>query len=438
MNIILIKAVQLILSLSILVIIHECGHFFFAKIFKVRVEKFYLFFNPWFSLFKYKPKWSETEYGVGWVPLGGYVKISGMIDESMDKEALAQPPQPWEFRIKPAWQRLLIMVGGVLMNFILAFLIYSMVVFAWGEGYLPVKNVKMGYAFNTMAQNAGFQNGDIPLTADGVTIERIDTKTLFAIAEAKEVTVLRKGEIVAIQLAADFEKVLFEKEYPFIALYPFVIKQIVGNPAKNAGLQVGDSLVGINGEENLSAPEIQKLLAENAEKEITIDLYRKNQLLSIPITPNESGKINVGIKSPSDIYETVRVKYNFISAFPAGIKIGLKTIESYLSQFKYLFSKEGAKSLGGFGAIGNLFPERWNWADFWYMTALLSIILGVMNLLPIPALDGGHVMFLLYEVVSGRKPNEKLMEYAQIAGMIFLLLLVLYANGNDIFRFLNK
>ncbi|MDR3219035.1 MAG: RIP metalloprotease RseP [Dysgonamonadaceae bacterium] len=438
MDIILIKAVQLILSLSILVIIHECGHFFFAKIFKVRVEKFYLFFNPWFSLFKYKPKWSETEYGVGWVPLGGYVKISGMIDESMDKEALAQPPQPWEFRTKSAWQRLLIMVGGVLMNFILAFLIYSMMVFAWGEEYVPVQNVKMGYAFNAMTQNAGFRNGDIPLTADGMPIERMDTKTLLAIVEAKEVTVLRNGEIVAIQLPANFKKVVFEEDPNFIELYPFVIQQIVGNPAKDAGLQVGDSLIGINGVENLSAPEIHKLLAENKEKNITLNLYRENQLLSVPITPNASGKINVGMKSHYDIYETVRVKYNFITAFPAGIKIGIKTIKSYLSQFKYIFSKEGAKSVGGFGAIGNLFPERWNWAAFWNMTAFLSIILGVMNLLPIPALDGGHVMFLLYEVVSGRKPNEKLMEYAQITGMIFLLALLLYANGNDIFRFLSK
>ncbi|GHT11306.1 zinc metalloprotease [Bacteroidia bacterium] len=439
METILIKVVQLVLSLSILVIIHECGHFFLAKIFKVRVEKFYLFFNPWFSLFKFKPKGSDTEYGVGWLPLGGYVKISGMIDESMDKEAMAQPPKPWEFRIKPAWQRLLIMVGGVLMNFILAFFIYAMMVYAWGEEYLPIQNVKMGYTYNELTLKAGFQNGDIPLTADGVSLERLDSKTLLKLVDAKEVTVLRDGEVVTIQLPADFNKIVFEESSNFEVRYPFVIQDVSGrSPAQAAGLEAGDSIVGANGDRTMSVYEVQKVLAENKAKEITLEVYRGAQSLSIAITPNESGKIGVAMKSPYKIYETVRVKYNFFTALPAGIKIGIKTIESYLGQFKYIFSKDGAKSLGGFGAIGNLFPPIWYWPDFWSTTAFLSIILGVMNLLPIPALDGGHVMFLLYEVVSGRKPNDKFMEYAQMAGMIFLLLLLLYANGNDIFRFLGK
>jgi regulator of sigma E protease len=439
METVLIKTVQLILSLSILVIVHEFGHFILAKIFKVRIEKFYLFFDPWFSLYKFKPKNSETEYGIGWLPLGGYVKISGMIDESMDKEAMAQPPKPWEFRIKPAWQRLLIMVGGVVMNFILAFFIYAMVVFAWGKEYLPMQNVKMGYSYNETAQNAGFRDGDIPLSADGVALERMDSKTLFAIVEAKEVSVLRNGEKVNIQLPADFKKIVFDEEHPFTERYPFVAAGVsAGLPAQKAGMEEGDSIVGANGNLTMSANEIIKVLEANKEQPIILNVYRANQLIEIPVTPNESGKIGVMQKSPYKIYETIRVKYNFFSAFPAGVGIGIETISSYLGQFKYLFSKEGAKGLGGFGAIGNLFPAAWSWLDFWLMTAFLSIILGIMNILPIPALDGGHVLFLIYEVVSRRKPNEKFMEYAQMAGMALLLLLLVYANGNDLFRFLNK
>jgi len=439
MDTILIKAAQLFLSLSILVIIHECGHFFFARIFKVRVEKFYLFFNPWFSLYKYKPQGSETEYGIGWLPLGGYVKISGMLDESMDKEALAQPPQPWEFRVKPAWQRLLIMIGGVLMNFILAFFIYSMIAYAWGEEFLPIKNVKMGYTFNEATLKAGFQNGDIPLTADNVPLEFRDGKTLFSIVSAKEVTVLRNGEEITIHLPADFNKIIFEKEANFLERFPFVVKDVVnGSPALKAGLMDGDSIVGVNETMNLTTPEIQKTLVENKEKEIELAIYRNNQLLSIPITPDGFGKIGVVLKPINEFYETIQVHYSFFTSIPAGVRIGVNTIKMYLGQFKFIFSKEGAKNLGGFGAIGNLFPAKWDWTDFWQMTALLSIILGVMNIIPIPALDGGHVMFLLYEVVTGRKPNDKFMEYAQITGMILIIALLLYANGNDLFRWLSS
>jgi len=440
METVLIKAAQLFLSLSILVIIHECGHFFFARLFKVRVEKFYLFFNPWFSLFKFKPRGSETEYGVGWLPLGGYVKIAGMLDESMDKEALAQPPKPWEFRIKPAWQRLLIMVGGVMMNFILAFFIYSIIAYSWGETFLPMKNVKMGYAFNEYAKKAGFQNGDIPISADDVSLEFLDFKTILSIVEAKKVTVLRDEEVVTINLPADFKNAVFEDESFMLARFPFVINTISnGGHAGKAGLIDGDSIVGVNESLNLSVPEIQKFLAENKGKEINLSFFRDNQLLSLPVVPDESGKLGVLLKySPNQVYETIRVQYNFFTAIPAGIRIGANTIKAYLSQFKFIFSKEGAKNLGGFGAIGNLFPSKWHWPSFWEMTAFLSIILAVMNLLPIPALDGGHVMFLLYEVVSGRKPNEKFMEYAQIVGMVLILGLVLYANGNDLFRWLGN
>jgi len=440
MEIILIKAAQLILSLSILVIIHECGHFLFARLFKVRVEKFYLFFNPGFSLYKYKPRGSETEYGIGWLPLGGYVKIAGMLDESMDKEAMAQPPQPWEFRVKPAWQRLLIMVGGVLMNFILAFFIYSMMALSWGEEYLPMKNVKMGYDYNESTLNAGFQNGDIPLTADNVPLEYRDGKTMLAIFGAKEVTVLRNGEVVTIHLPADFNKAVFDKTENFVERFPFVVKQVMnGTPAKKAGLMDEDSIAGVNGNLNLSVYEIQKLLAENKEKEITLDIYRNSQLVSLPVVPDEFGKIGVELKysSPLQVYETIKIKYNFFTSIPAGVRIGMNTIKMYISQFKFIFTKEGAQNLGGFGAIGSLFPAKWYWPEFWRMTALLSIMLGVVNLLPIPALDGGHVIFLLYEVVTRRKPSEKFMERALIIGMIFIIALVLYANGNDLFRWLS-
>jgi len=435
MEVILIKAAQLILCLSILVIVHECGHFFFSKIFKVRVEKFYLFFNPWFTLFKFKPKGSETEYGIGWLPLGGYVKISGMIDESMDKEAMAQEPKPWEFRTKPAWQRLLIMVGGVFMNFILAFFIYSMMAFAWGVEYIPIQNTKMGFSYNEMTLKAGFQNGDIPLKADGVALEKLNQKTFIAIAEAKEVEVLRQGEVVKLTLPADFNKIIFEKEENFTYRYPFVIKTVNnGSPAKKAGLQEKDSVIGVNGQTDMALADIQKVLADSKGKELTLHLYRSGQELTISATPTEAGKLGVRLCSPDEVYETVREEYGFFSAFPAGVRIGVQQIKDYLGQFKYLFTKEGAGNIGGFGTIGSLFPEKWNWAIFWSMTAFLSIMLGVMNLLPIPALDGGHVMFLLYEVVTGRQPNEKFMEYAQIGGMFLLFGLLIYANGMDIIR----
>jgi regulator of sigma E protease len=435
METVLIRIAQLVLSLSILVIIHECGHFFFARLFKVRVEKFYLFFNPWFTLFKYKPKKSDTEYGIGWLPLGGYVKISGMIDESMDKEALAQPPQPWEFRTKPAGQRLLIMVGGVLMNFLLAFFIYAMIVFAWGEEYLPTGNVKMGFSYNEVFLDAGFKNGDIPVSADEIALDKLDANIVFNLIDAKNVEVLRDGQLVRIKLPDDFGRKNLNKSEHIELRYPFVVESISnGSPALTAALEAGDSIVGFNGNTAMAANEISKSLADYKEKEITLHLFRNGQEQNILITPNEFGKIGVGLRSPYKVYETVKRHYNFFSSFPAGIKIGWDKTVTYLKSLKYLFTKEGAENLGGFGTIASIFPTQWDWMAFWSMTAFLSIILGVMNLLPIPALDGGHVMFLLYEAVSGRKPNDKFMEYAQIGGMILLFGLLIYANGMDIFR----
>ena len=438
MESILIRALQLILSLSILVIVHELGHFIFAKIFKVRVEKFYLFFNPWFSLFKYKPKNSDTEYGIGWLPLGGYVKIAGMMDESMDKEQLAQPVQPYEFRSKPSWQRLLIMVGGVLMNFILAFFIYAMILFSFGKEELPLQNITMGLSYNEFTHQAGFQDGDLPLEVDGVVLTKMDGNAFMKIASAKIVTVLRNGERVDIVLPADFKNVVFQKEPNFEIRFPFVINQIQGgSPAQKAGLQVGDSIVGVNGE-TLEFTGIAKALYANKGQSIELNLYRQGEQINVFAIPNEQGKLGVYPKSPEAFFLTVTTNYGFLQSFPAGVVLGVNTIKGYLSQFKFIFSKEGAQSLGGFGTIGSLFPEKWSWVAFWNMTAFLSIILGVMNILPIPALDGGHIMFLLYEVITRRKPSDKFLERAQMAGMIFLIALLLYANANDIYRFFIK
>ncbi len=437
METILIRALQLILSLSILVIIHEFGHFIFARIFKVRVEKFYLFFNPWFTLFKYKPKNSDTEYGIGWLPLGGYVKISGMIDESMDKEQMAQPPQPWEFRSKPAGQRLMIMIGGVVMNFILAFFIYAMVLLAWGDRYIPLKDATMGMAFSETAQGAGFRDGDILLSADGEHLERYRPKVLFQIIESKEVTVLRNGEKVSIQMPADMMKRMMESKKGFTRMrYPFVVDSIVpAGAAMQAGILSGDSIVGVAGKTDMDFIDIQGVIGENEGKEIVLDIYRNHEMIQVPVKPDSTGVIGVVRK---EVYNVVETHYNFFTSFPAGIKEGLLTLEEYVIQFKYVFTKEGMGNLGGFGTIASIFPPVWDWHAFWMMTAFLSIILGFMNILPIPALDGGHVMFLLYEVVTRRKPSEKFMEYAQIAGMVLLLALLLYANGNDLFKAIFK
>lgn len=428
----------MVLSLSILVIIHECGHFIPARLFKVRVEKFYLFFNPWFSLWKFRSKRSETEYGIGWLPLGGYVKLAGMIDESMDKEQLKQPEQPWEFRSKPALQRLIIMIGGIVMNFILAFFIYAMILLHWGEEYIPFRNYTMGFAFNETAENAGFRDGDIPLTADGKLLETIDMKSLMALAEAAEVTVLRDGAETGITLPEGFNKVLLDSKGSFIVpRFPFVVSSVNnGSPAKQAGLLAGDSIVGVEGNLGMAADELTDLFNEHKEQAVAIAFYRNGALQQTEITPNENGKIGVIRKSPVEVYQTIYKRYNFFTSFPAGLSKGVSTMKSYLGQFKYFFTKEGVESLGGFGTIASIFPPLWDWEAFWSMTAFLSIILGVMNVLPIPALDGGHVLFLLYEIISGRKPNEKFLEYAQITGMIIILGLVLYSNGNDILRFL--
>ena len=409
----LVKALQLILSLSILVLVHEFGHFIFARIFKVRVEKFYLFFDPWFSIFKFKPKNSDTEYGVGWLPLGGYCKISGMIDESMDKEAMAQPPKPYEFRSKPAGQRLMIMVAGVLFNFLLALFIYSMVLFTWGDTFLPLKNVKAGMDYSETFHNVGFQDGDILLKADDTELERFGEDCFRRVLNAQTVTVLRGGVETVIPIPEDMaQRVMRDKKGFASYRFPMVVRELGKtesgeSPAAVAGLQPGDSIVSINGIVTPSFYEVGEVLAQNKDKDVLVGFYRAGIPQTLTLHTDTAGKMGIYSVSPFDMYQTVTRKYGFFESFPAGVMLGVNTLKGYVSDMKYVFTKEGASSLGGFGTIGSLFPAEWDWHSFWMKTAFLSIILAFMNILPIPALDGGHVMFLLYEVIARRKPSYR-------------------------------
>lgn len=450
METLIFKTLQLIAAFALLVIIHEFGHYIFARLFGIKVEKFYLFFDPWFSLFKWKPKevqklnpdgslkttWRDTEYGIGWLPLGGYVKIAGMIDESMDKEQLAKPAEPWEFRSKPAWQRLLVMIAGVVFNFILAIVIYTGIAFHWGEKTISFENAKEGFDYVEAAQNIGFQNGDIPLLADGVKLDIRDRNHAFKMVEADVVTVLRnKKDTVNISIPEDFIFRLEEEEGFFAYRVPVIVKKLSpGDPAEKAGLQEGDQIIGVGGTPTPAFTEFTPALTKHSGKETTLDVMRNGQLLNIAITPSESGKIGIQLANITDIYPVDIEKYSFFESIPKGWEIGVTTLSQYVGSLKHLFSKDGAQSIGGFGAIGSIFPETWNWRSFWEITAFLSVALAFMNILPIPALDGGHVLFLLYEIVARRKPSDKFLEYAQIAGMIFIFALLIFANGNDIYR----
>lgn len=439
MEIVLIKAAQLILSLSLLVIIHEFGHFMFARLFKTRVEKFYLFFDPWFSLFKVKK--GDTEYGVGWLPLGGYVKISGMIDESMDKEAMKLPPQPHEFRAKKTWQRLLIMVGGVVMNFILAFIIYIGILYAWGESYLPTASVKYGIEVDSVGMKIGLQNGDKILSVDNMQVENFRKIIPTVILDkAHAIQVERNGQKVDVEISDDDLALLIKSKGVLSYRIPFdykIAKFAKDSPAKEAGLEVNDKIIGMNNQKYEYNDQFKTTLRDSIGKKITLNVLRNSQEMSFAMVVPETGALGIALDLDlTKIFELKTIEYSLIESIPAGIDRGLSTISDYLKQFKLIFSPKtkAYESLGGFIAIGNIFPGAWNWFDFWNMTAFLSIILGVMNLLPIPALDGGHVMFLLFEMITGRKPNDKFLEYAQIAGMVLLLTLVLFANGNDIFK----
>ena len=442
----LIRALQLMMSLSLLVIIHEGGHLFFAKLFKVRVTKFYLFFDPWFSLFKFKPKNSETEYGVGWLPLGGYVQIAGMVDETQSSDDLNHPEQPWEFRSKPAWQRLLIMVGGVLMNFLLALFIYSMILFTWGDSFVSLQDMKYGMEFNERAEEIGFRDGDILLSADEKSLDRFNVDMLRAMAEAHVVKVSRQGQEVEIFMPEISLLDIAKDDPAFVEpLIPNVIDSVVsGRPFAEAGMQQGDTLLAVNETLLNSYNSFVNKLAElrldaeaNGQKtaEFTLVYSRAGVRDTIAVQTDTLFMVGATSKALAD-YKVTNLEYGFFESFPAGVTLGVNTLKGYVNDMKYVFTKEGAKSVGGFGTIGSIFPKVWDWHRFWEMTAFLSIILAFMNILPIPALDGGHVLFLLYEIIARRKPSDKFMEYAQMAGMILLFGLLIWANFNDVVRFL--
>ncbi|PSG90443.1 RIP metalloprotease RseP [Aurantibacter aestuarii] len=439
----IIKIGQFLLSLSLLIVLHELGHFIPAKLFKTRVEKFYLFFDVKFSLFK--KKIGDTVYGIGWLPLGGYVKISGMIDESMDKEQMALPPQPWEFRSKPAWQRLIIMLGGVTVNFVLALLIYIVASWAYGDADISTDSIKEGYTVqNPLLTKLGFETGD--------DVVRIDDKEITKYSEikgniigAKSVTVERNGEQKTIALPEDFlgqlstsdDRDLFELRIPFV-----VVKVPDSSLNKNSGLKEGDIIRTLDGKDAEYTDQVVSIAKDSKNQTIKADVLRNGELESLELKINDKGELGVvqGVtyKSMEELgyLKVVRNEYSFSESFGVGLDKFTSQITGYFGQLKQIFSPStGAyKGVGGFKAIYDVFPDTWSWPAFWSITAFLSIMLGVLNLLPIPALDGGHVMFLLYEMISGRKPGDKFMEYAQMVGFFILIALVLFANGNDIFK----
>jgi len=439
---IVIKAGQLLLSLSILIILHELGHYIPAKLFKTRVEKFYLFFDPWFSILKKKV--GDTEYGIGWLPLGGYVKISGMIDESMDKEQMKKPPKPWEFRSKPAWQRLIIMLGGVTVNVILAFVIYSFSLVIWGEKYLPSEKATYGIHCDSLALAAGFQDGDIIYSIDGSKVERFARENgslhsemiqKLILDDAKIITVVRDGKQLDVPFTEEVKNAVLAKTPLFSPNIPFVIGGFSeGSVIEKVGAQVGDRIIKINDKPMIFAGDViaytPSLKGDSAT--IVVDRNGQEKVFGIFL---EEGVMGVQLQPFSSLYELESEQYNALNVLPAALKKTQSEIANYLKQFKLI--KKSPESVGGFISIGSIFPSVWDWQRFWNLTAFLSIMLAVLNLLPIPALDGGHVMFLLYEVITRRKPNEKVMEYAQTLGVILLLGLVLYANGNDIFKLLS-
>lgn len=473
----LIKAAQLILAFAILVIIHEFGHFLFARIFGVRVEKFYIFFDPWFEIMKWKPKkyfsifgkskrrpadddntpadkkkesfWGGTEYGIGWLPLGGYCKISGMIDESMDTEQMKQEPKPYEFRTKPAWQRLLIMIAGVLFNFLLAILIYAGITWWWGDDYVSFKESKGLLRYSDTAQKAGFRDGDIPLSADGKELVN-PGEDMFDLASAKSVRLLRDGDTVTLSLPSNFVLDLEKgaktdsRGISFFDLdIPVVVHSLTTDSSNKSGLKVGDRIIAINDTLTLGAKTFLKQLEGHPDKTVDLRIIRPGKsgedTLSLPVKLDSNSKIGFQLENDvRKLFNVSTIRYGFFESFPIGISKGTGKMVDYVSSLKYIFTKEGAQSVGGFGAIGSMFPEKWNWLAFWNIAAFLSVALAFMNILPIPGLDGGHVFFLLYEVIFRRKPSDKFMERAQMVGMFLLIALLLYANGMDLVRFIFK
>lgn len=438
MEIILIKGAQLILSLSILVILHELGHYIPAKLFGCRVEKFYLFFDWPFALFK--KKIGETEFGVGAFPLGGYVKISGIVDESFDTEHTDSEPKEWEFRSKPAWQRLIILLGGVTINFILGFLLYMMIMFVWGKTVVSEENLNSGFKVSELMQEVGFEDGDKILTVDGKEIvDQFDiNKMLFTRGISQVQALSLNGQRKTINIPEDIGTQMMESGQilSFIPIPDLVIDSVISDmPASYAGLQKGDIISRVNGSKILNPNDFDSQKSINADY-IELEISRNGNLFDA-VVPFDSDEKLIGINIGSQMISPTNLEYGFFESVSVGFDYGYWTLYDYVSQFQFVFTKAGASQLGGFGTIGKIFPAAWDWQRFWETTALLSIILAFMNLLPIPALDGGHVMFVLYEIVSGRKPNEKFMEYATLAGVILLIGLFVYANGMDVVRAVN-
>ena len=430
-----VKAIQLLMSLSFLIILHELGHFIPARIFKTRVEKFFLFFDVKFALFK--KKIGDTTYGIGWLPLGGYVKISGMIDESMDTEQMSQPAQEWEFRSKPAWQRLIIMLGGVTVNLILGFLIYMMILFVWGKNTLYAEELPLGMSPSPVAEEAGFEVGDQIINVDGKTLDNVfEINKLLFLRDVEQVTVKRRN---GTQTTLDIPEGMGEKMFESGELMPLspttstVLDSVIPNsPADLVGLQPGDRLISLNDQNIEYWNDLGAIIKGKGKQEITLIIERERSRQTLQFSTDEEGTIGVYPKYP--VVNFNNEKLSLGESIVEGFDYGYWTLYDYVSQFQYIFTKKGASQLGGFGAIGNMFPDTWDWKGFWASTALISIILAFMNILPIPALDGGHVMFLVYEIVTGRKPNDKFMEYAQMFGFFLLMALVLFANVNDLYR----
>ena len=438
---ILIKVVQFFMSLSLLVAIHEFGHYIAARIFKIRVEKFYIFFDPWFSLFKWKR--GETEYGVGWLPLGGYVKIAGMIDESMDLEQMQAPVQEWEFRAKPAWQRFIVMIAGVTMNVLLAIVIYSGIRYVSGESYMANDDVKWGYVFNDTAKAMGFQDGDKVVSIDGEKIDDVNEirAQLLLTKDARTVVVNRAGE--QVEFTIPFESLLemrrnrqYEDLYSFRV--PFIVDSLASASAQDAGLQVGDEVVACNGEK-VDVPTMTDMLQNRYKGDtVTLSVLRAGVTSELRVPVNSEGKIGVVLKG--DMFQPRTKTFTLLQSIPAGAKMAGETIADYWQQLKLIFQPKTKmyEELGGGIAIGNIFPSEWNWLRFWTMTAFLSVMLAVLNILPIPGLDGGHALFTLWEMLTGRKASDKFLEIMQYIGFALLLALVIYSNGNDIYRLFTK
>ncbi len=434
-----VKTGQFILSFSILVVLHELGHFIPARLFKCRVEKFYLFFNPWFSLWKTKK--GETEYGIGWVPFGGFVKIAGMIDESMDKEQMKLPPQPWEFRAKPAWQRLIIMIGGVVVNILLAIVIFIGITWVWGEENLPVKNMKYGVYTDSLAKTMGIKDGDNIVGIDGRTIENFGTlESEIVLNDAQKIQVLRDGQTLDLVLPeGTIQKIVRNKKFGGLVFprYPVIVDSVSKTADfRKDQLQNGDRLISINNQPFEFYHEFDKLKKNYVDSVVELKVIRGNDTVVVSVLENSKGSIGFFAKSPLELFGTVTVKYSFLESIPIGFTHCWETLDRYITGLKQLFTGKVAASdsLGSVISIGNTFPGVWDWERFWTLTGIFSIILAFMNILPIPALDGGHALFTIFEMITGRKPGDKFMEYAQMVGMILLLGLMVYALGLDFWR----